>query len=280
MRGPAIVLALAALAAGFVWQVHPLLALAPLVMPGLPAALLLQAMIRHGDPYDVTYRYSPGSVGPSDYDSPCIKGGHVSTPTGGPMIDTDGERDYAEENAVRAEQDAECASETAHERLVAETVARLRALSLDAYTAGAASAEHLAEEVRLRLAPNVHRYELLARQQHTALLAASVAASIEGTAEYDLDKIARGVVGGYGATHLDAGRTVGDLPNRALHDASMRVLDTVAEVAHYAQQAETDREVEQYEADLAERERLVVEPDLDRIARDEQAGDYANGFDA
>jgi hypothetical protein len=250
VRGPATVFALAVVAAGFAWQLDPLLALVPLVVPGLPAALLLQATIRHGDPYDVRYRYPAGSVAPHHYDSPCIKGGHVSTPTGGPMIDTDGTRDYAEEAAVRAESDAERASETAHERLVAETVTRLRALSLEAYDAGRETVNRLLGEVTLRLPPNVHRYELLARQQHTALLAASVAASIEGTAEYDLDKVARGVITGYRATHA-GGR---DTFTAGLLHATERVLDTVAEVAHYAQQAETDREVEQHEADLAARD--------------------------
>lgn len=254
MRGPAVVLAVAVVGAGFAWQLDPVLALVPLVVPGLPAALLLQAVIRHGDPYDVRYRYRPGSVGPHDYDSPCIKGGHVPTPTGGPMIDTDGTRDYAEESAVRAEQDAERASETAHERLVAETVTRLRALSLDSYTAGTEAVMRLVEEVRFRLAPNTHRYELLVRYQHTALLAATVAVVIEETGEYDLDKVARGVVGAYETRHLDTVRPVGDLQNRALRDASARVLDFVAEVAHYAQQAETDREVEQHETDLAARD--------------------------
>lgn len=56
-RGTLSVLALAGLLAWLLWGVHPLLAAAPLVALGLPAALMLQATIRHGDPYDVLYKY-------------------------------------------------------------------------------------------------------------------------------------------------------------------------------------------------------------------------------
>jgi hypothetical protein len=57
VRGPAVVLGLALLGAVALGLVHPILALVPLVVPGLPAALMLGATIRHGDPYDVRYRY-------------------------------------------------------------------------------------------------------------------------------------------------------------------------------------------------------------------------------
>lgn len=48
-----------------------LLCAVPLVVPGLPAVLMLVATIRHGDPYDVSHRYPPGahlgrSVGPPE----------------------------------------------------------------------------------------------------------------------------------------------------------------------------------------------------------------------
>ncbi len=45
------------------------LAAAPLVVLGLPAALMLCATIRHGDPYDVSHRYpseGSGSVTPRE----------------------------------------------------------------------------------------------------------------------------------------------------------------------------------------------------------------------
>jgi hypothetical protein len=168
------------------------------------------------------------------------------------MIDTDGERDYAEERAARAEQEAERASEQAHAELVTETVRQLRALGTASYLDAEQTVARFAEEVRLRIAPNAHRYELLARQQHIALLAPTVAAAIEETGEYDLDKVARDVVGGYRTTHAGGRDT---LALGLLH-ATERVLDTVAEVAHHAQQAATDREVKQHERDLADRDAL------------------------
>lgn len=66
-----MVLVLALLAAGGLALAHPVLALIPLVVPGLPVALMLGATLRHGDPYDVSHRYPPGaylgrSVGPLD----------------------------------------------------------------------------------------------------------------------------------------------------------------------------------------------------------------------
>lgn len=69
--GPAAVLGLAAGLAYLLGHAHPLLAAIPLVVLGLPAGLLLQAIVRHGDPYDVRHRYPPGaylgrSVGPPE----------------------------------------------------------------------------------------------------------------------------------------------------------------------------------------------------------------------
>lgn len=172
------------------------------------------------------------------------------------MIDQDQQRDHAEEAAVRSEQNAERASEQAHADLVSETVRRLRTLSHGALADAQETVASLSGEVNLRQAPNAHRYELLARQQHTALLAAMVAAAIEETSEYDLARVANGVVESYTATHLtDRTRIVADLTDRALLAASGRVEDAVAEVASFAQQAQTDREVEQHERDLADRDR-------------------------
>jgi hypothetical protein len=55
------VLGLAAGLAYLLGHLHPVLAAVPLVMPGAPAALMLWARLRHGDPYDVRYRY-PGDM--------------------------------------------------------------------------------------------------------------------------------------------------------------------------------------------------------------------------
>jgi hypothetical protein len=147
-----------------------------------------------------------------------------------PLADTDGERDYAEEAAVRAESDAENATEQAHADLVNALVDRLRDLGTDAHGDALLSAAALTSEVGLRQAPNVHRYELLARHQHTALLAAMVAAAVEETGSYEVPAVAESVVNGYRATHLDAVRPVGDLPNRALLGAIDRVVEVVREV--------------------------------------------------
>lgn len=171
------------------------------------------------------------------------------------MIDQEQQRDHAEEAAALAEQAAEQVSEQAHALVVTEVVRVLRALAVEAHTAAGATVTRLAEEVGLRQAPNVHRYELLARQQHTALLAASVASELESTGSYDLERVASGVADSHTATHLtDRTRIIADLPDRALLAASARVLDAVAEVLDAARQAETEYEVEQHEGDIVERD--------------------------
>jgi hypothetical protein len=63
VRGPAVVLALAVVLAVLAWQAHPILALAPLVILGLPAGLMAWETWRYGDAYDLT-RPRRGSVGP------------------------------------------------------------------------------------------------------------------------------------------------------------------------------------------------------------------------
>jgi hypothetical protein len=145
------------------------------------------------------------------------------------MIDTDGDRDYTEEAAVRAESDAEHASEQAHADLVNALAAALRQLGSEAHLAALSSLGRLHDEVNLRLAPNAHRYELLARQQHTALLAATVAAELETTGRYDLVEVAQSVAAGYRSTHRVALRAPDDLLNRSLASAIGRVLDLVRE---------------------------------------------------
>jgi hypothetical protein len=144
------------------------------------------------------------------------------------MIDTDGERDYAEERAQTAEQEAEQASEQEHADRVRALAHNLRALGLTARDDAHEAIGRLAEEVALRLAPNVHRYELLARQQHIALLAATVAVNIEEDRSYDLLAVAEATVVGYRRTHTDRNRPE-DLTNRALASAAGRVLDLVRE---------------------------------------------------
>lgn len=69
VAGLSAVLGFAAGLAFLLWHVHPVLALIPLVVPGLPAGLMFAATIRHGSPYDVGYLYPSGgvgSVGPHD----------------------------------------------------------------------------------------------------------------------------------------------------------------------------------------------------------------------
>jgi hypothetical protein len=93
------------------------------------------------------------------------------------MINDD-ERDYAEERANLADMRREHEQEAAHEALTGRVERPARPLP-----------RRLRDRPRLRRAPrrrgrhrqapNVHRYELLARQQHTALLAATAAAGVE-----------------------------------------------------------------------------------------------------
>jgi hypothetical protein len=68
VRGPAVVLGLALLGAvALGLLVHPVLALAPLVIPGLPAGLMAWETWRYGDPYDLTLPPRRGrNVGPHE----------------------------------------------------------------------------------------------------------------------------------------------------------------------------------------------------------------------
>jgi hypothetical protein len=174
------------------------------------------------------------------------------------MIDQQQQRDHAEEAAVRADADRENREEQAHADLVAETVRHLRQIGTDAQIDARETVARLAEEVNLRLAPNAHRYELLARQQHTALLAATTAAAIEETGSYDLGSVADGVGTAYRAQHTNARRVVvvADLADRALVSAIDRVRLAVEEVAQHAADAATDRAIAEHEADLAARDAL------------------------
>jgi hypothetical protein len=180
------------------------------------------------------------------------------------MIDQQQQTDHAEHAAQLAEQTAEQTAEQQHADLVAETVRFLRKLGTDAHDDAQQTLARFAEEVRLRLAPNAHRYELLARQQHVALLAPTVAAELETTGEYDLRAVAQGVIGGYRATHTGGRDT---LALGLLH-ATERVLDAIEEVAQYAADAVQQRAIEQHERDLAH---------LDAIGEDERREDGTYG---
>lgn len=164
------------------------------------------------------------------------------------MINDD-DRDYAEERANLADMRREQEGEAAHEQLVDRVLAALRALSVEAHTNGTSTASHLAGEVHLRRAPNAHRYELLARQQHIALLAATTANAIEERGGYVLLADAQGVAEGYTATHGPADPS--DLLGRALRDACARVIGTVQSVLDDDEQAQQDA---RDAADLAETE--------------------------
>lgn len=172
------------------------------------------------------------------------------------MIDNTQQIDRAEHDAVLAEQTAERASEQQHLDLVAQTVADLLAFGRDAYTSAQAALDSLTDEVTNRRAPNVHRYELLARWQHVSLLAPSVANAIEETQSYDLDTVASGVVEVYRAQHFHASRPAGDCLNRALVFAADRVIEQVARTAQYAAEAVAQQSIEAHERDLAARDAL------------------------
>jgi hypothetical protein len=165
------------------------------------------------------------------------------------MINDD-ERDYAEERANLADMRREQEGEAAHERLTGRVVSALRDLSLDAYESARDSVERLADEVRLRLAPNAHRYELLARQQHVALLAATAASAVEDGVGYDLLAAAQGVAEAYVTTHRIPGNADDRLAT-ALGDAVARVLGAVQSVLDDEEQREQDA---RDAADLAETE--------------------------
>jgi hypothetical protein len=167
------------------------------------------------------------------------------------MINDD-ERDYAEERANLADMRREQEGEAAHERLVERVTTELRALGTESYLDARESVRRLTEEVDYRLAPNLHRYELLARQQHVALLAATVAAVIEDGPEYDLAAAARGAIAGYRATHSST--VDGDLANRALGHADSRVFGVVQTVLDADEQAQIDA---REQADLDETQRSL-----------------------
>jgi hypothetical protein len=161
----------------------------------------------------------------------------------------DDERDHAEERANLADMRREQEGEAAHERLVQRVATALRDLSLDAYDTGRETTNRLLDEVVHRLAPNAHRYELLARQQHVALLAATAAGSVEDAPGYDLLAAAQGAAEAYTATHRPA--SPDDLLGRALGDAVAIVLGLVQSVLDDEEQREQDA---RDAADLAETE--------------------------
>jgi hypothetical protein len=135
----------------------------------------------------------------------------------------------------------------------------LRALAQHAHLDAAEQLPRLADELTHRLPPNVHRYELLARSQHTAALAVTVAAALEEACCAVPRIIAESVCGAYRATHYDTRRPAGDLVNRALLTAIGRVLDAVSAVqaeddAEAEHEAEQERRIAEHERDLADRE--------------------------
>jgi hypothetical protein len=154
-------------------------------------------------------------------------------------MNNDDERDYAEERANLADMRREQEGEAAHEALVGRVVSALRHLSTETHNDARASVVSLAREVELRLAPNVHRYELLARQQHLALLAATAAAAVEEAPGYDLLAAAQGVAEAYVATHRIPGNGDDRLAT-ALGDAVTRALGVVQSVLDTEEQREQD----------------------------------------
>jgi hypothetical protein len=157
----------------------------------------------------------------------------------------DDERDYAEERANLADLRREHEQEAAFEALTGRLASTLRELSLDAHDTARASIGRLIEEVDLRLPPNVHRYELLARAQHTATLAATIATSVDGFAGYDLLAGARAVAAGYRTTHtveriLTADGARFDLTERGLNGAIDRVIGVVQSFLDDEEQREQD----------------------------------------
>jgi hypothetical protein len=159
------------------------------------------------------------------------------------MINDD-ERDYAEERANLADMRREREGEAAFEALTGRLASTLRELSLDQHDAARASIVRLIEEVDLRLPPNAHRYELLARAQHTATLAVRVADSLGLVAGYDLRLAAQQTAEAYTRTHGPADPS--DLLGRAMRDACARV---IGEVESFLDEEE---QREQTERDLAD----------------------------
>lgn len=131
----------------------------------------------------------------------------------------------------------------------------LRSLAQHAQQDAQDALPRIADEVTHRLPPNVHRYELLARNQHVATLASYVAAVLEEAETGPTNPplaVAENAVRSYRATHLHTSRPVGDVLNRALDGAIDRVLDSVRttqaeddERARY--EAEQDEQVAEYE---------------------------------
>jgi hypothetical protein len=159
------------------------------------------------------------------------------------MINDD-ERDYAEERANLADMRREREGEAAFEALAGRLASTLRELSLDQHDAARASIVRLIEEVDLRLPPNVHRYELLARAQHTATLAVRVADSLGLVAGYDLRLAAQQTAEAY--TRTARTRRPGGAARACLRDACARV---IGEVESFLDEEE---QREQTERDLAD----------------------------
>lgn len=138
----------------------------------------------------------------------------------------------------------------------------LRALASHAQQDAQQALPRIADEVTHRLPVNVHRLELLARNQHVAAFAEAVLAGWEsvptGPANPPL-RVAEGVATGYRIQHHDPRRRDDDLANRALVLAVERVLvcvrATQAEDEDEARhEAETDRRIAEHERDLAARD--------------------------
>jgi hypothetical protein len=169
----------------------------------------------------------------------------------------DDERDYAEERANLADMRREQEAEAAFEALAGRVASALRDLAADAYRDAGETSLRLTDEVVQRLAPNVHRYELLARQQHTALLAATAANAVEEFVGYDFLAGVQGVIEAYAATHMPARQhlTVSEgLLDRALRAAVAAVLGAAQSVLDAEEQREQDA---RDAADLAETERSL-----------------------
>jgi hypothetical protein len=152
-------------------------------------------------------------------------------------MNNDDERDYAEERANLADMRREQEGEAAHERLVERVVTELRALGTAAYLDARSSITRLIEEVDLRLPVNAHRYELLARAQHTATLAIEVANGLGLVAGYDLAGAARQIGANYARRHSGE---PGDLFGRAAAGAVERVTHAVDEYLAAEEQREQD----------------------------------------
>jgi hypothetical protein len=146
----------------------------------------------------------------------------------------DDERDYAEERANLADMRREQEGETAFEALAGRLASTLRTQALAEHDDLLASIDRLRDEVNLRQAPNVHRYALLARKQHTARLAIEVAAGIDAFVGYDLRAGTQHVADAYVVTH--AGSNLDD----ALRHAVAQVILVVERFLAEEEQRETD----------------------------------------